>query len=80
MLEYSSFDSKTARLWSLWVSAEASSGNVKTAQDVLEEMSETHGMVSEIEAELDCIASSIAFNVSVKYSLERFENLLEAGR
>ena len=51
----------------------------KKILDVLEEMSTHYGMVAEIEAELDCIASSIAFNLSVKCSLERFEKLLEDG-
>jgi len=64
------------RMWSLWASAESNSGNVKTAQDLLSEMKET-GLIPELDAELDTMASSIAFNISTCCSLEQLEILLK---
>jgi hypothetical protein len=67
------------RMWSLWASAESGGGNVKTAQDLLFQMKET-GLIPELDAELDTISSSIAFNISTDCSLEQLEILLEERR
>ena len=66
-------------MWSLWLSAEASSGNVRAAQAVLEEIIETEGFEEGalLDAELDIIAAAIAFNTSARAALQRFDRLLE---
>jgi hypothetical protein len=66
-------------MWSLWLSAEASSGNVRAAHAVLEEMLETEGLEEGalLGAELDIIAAAIAFNTSAHAALQRFDKLLE---
>ena len=52
---------------------------MKTAQDLLFQMKEP-GLIPELDAELDTISSSIAFNISTDCSLEQLEILLEERR
>ena len=52
---------------------------MKTAQDLLFQMKET-GLIPELDAMLDTISSSIAFNISTDCSLEQLEILLEERR
>ena len=67
-------------MWSRWISAEASSGNVKNAQEVLHEMNDSPGIIAEQGAELDVIASAVAFNVSVPIALQSLQRQKEEGK
>ena len=67
-------------MWSRWISAEASSGNVKNAQEHLEEMNDSPGIIAEQGAELDVIASAVAFNVSVPSALQNLQRQKEDGK
>ena len=71
---------KAVSMWSRWISAEASSGNVKNAQEVLDEMNDSPGIIAEQDAELDVIASAVAFNVSVPIALQSLQRQKEEGK
>ena len=73
-------DPSAKQAWSFWLTAEANTGNVNSAQDVLESMRETQGVAVELDAELNVIASAVAYNISVTVALQSFESLLEDGR
>lgn len=69
-------DPKATRMWSLWLSAEAGSGNVREAQRMLTELDETPGIEADLFSELDVIASAVAFNIHVPIAIQRFDQLL----
>ena len=73
-------DPSATRMWSWWLSAEAGSGNVRAAQELLADMNEIAGIQVCLDSELDVIASAISFNIGVRIAVQRVDQLLEDKR
>ena len=61
-------------------SKQASSGNVRAAQELLADMNEIAGIQACLDSELDVIASAISFNIGVPIAVQRVDQLLEDKR
>ena len=73
-------DPSATRMWSSWLAAEAGSGNVRAAQELLADMNENAGIQACLDSELDVIASAISFNIGVPIAVQRVDQLLEDKR